>query len=444
MRRWQRTSAAAARACAAGLLLASLGGASGCAYSLIQNGQVRPAPFEAIVARTVQVRGIAPTSEVHTRVIPAAELPAILRSALAAEWTGAQIISYQQGLTTLGLWPADRDLADAFVGVYAEEVVGLYLPTDRTLFLVDEITDPWQLRLASALAGRDLQREVILSHELVHFLQHQAFPSLMDPDPYWKSQGDATAAVQAALEGDATHYGFASLGVDPPDPDELRSAMEEVSATRSDGALAEAPAMLRLTLSFPYAYGYGLSLREGRTLLEAPPASTEQVMHPEKRHEAFEAIDLSGLRAELPKDCEIDFEDTLGELGISVLLRDLDPDGPPTAWEGWDGDRWLAARCAGQRELVWLSAWDSEADASEFAQAYARIAPRVAERAGLAVPPVARIAGRDVWVTTPAFAALATRSEPRVRRARVVDLASLRTHFEPAAAAVDAGARAPE
>ena len=163
------------------------------------------------------------------------------------------------------------------------------------------------MRLLSALSRRDLQREVIVSHELVHFLQHQAFPAWMDPDPYWKSQGDAASALQAALEGDALHYGFASLEIEPPDVEELRSAMDEENATRSHGALAEAPALLRLTVTFPYAYGYGLSLQEGRALLAAPPASTEQVLHPEKRHEPFQAIHLAGVRAALPAGCAIDF-----------------------------------------------------------------------------------------------------------------------------------------
>ena len=418
-----------ARACAAGLLIAALFGASGCAYSLVSGGRVRPGPFEQIVDRTVRARGIAPEGEVNTRVISSAELPGLLRGALAAEWTGAQIQSYQEGLTTLGLWPLGRDLTDEFVAVYTEEVVGLYLPTERTLYLVDDAPGSWSLRLLATLTRRDLQRELILAHELVHFLQHQAFASLLDPDPFWNSQGDAASAVQAALEGDALRYGIASLGIEPPAADELRAAIESDSPTRSHGALAEAPALLRLTVNFPYAYGYGLSLREGRALLAAPPASTEQVLHPEKRHEPFQAIDLAGLRAALPPDCEVAFEDTLGELGISVLLRDLDPEVSASTWQGWDGDRWLAARCAGRRELVWLTAWDSETDAAEFAAAYARIAPRVAERAGMASPPVAQVAGREVWLATPALVPFAARLQALARRDRVADLAGVRAHF---------------
>ena len=415
---------------AARLLLAALLGATGCAYSLVSGGQVRPGPFEQIVERTARAREITPEKKPSTRVIAAAELPDLLRGAIAAEWTGAKIQSYQEGLTTLGLWPETRDLADTFVAVYAEEVVGLYLPSDRTLYLVDVAPTSWSLRLLSLLTRRDLQREVILAHELVHFLQHQAFPSLMDPDPFWNAQSDAASALQAALEGDALHYGFAALEIEPPAAEELRSAMTEDSATRTHGALAEAPALLRLTVDFPYAYGYGLSLLETHALLTAPPASTEQVLHPDKRHESFQVIDLAGLRAALPTSCEVVFEDTLGELGISVLMRDLASDEAAAVWEGWDGDRWLAARCEGRRELVWLTTWDSEVDAAEFAAAYARIAPRVAERAGMASPPVAQVSGRDVAIATPSLSAVTAHLQAYARRERVVDLPGVRAHFQ--------------
>lgn len=412
------------------LLLAPLLGSAGCAYQLVSGGQLREEPFEQIVERTVRARGIAPENEIRTRVIASGELPDLLRGALAAEWTGTEIRDYQEGLVTLGLWPAGRDLEHEFVAVYSEEVVGLYLPTQRTLFLVDDAHTSWSVRLLSTLIRRDLERELILSHELVHFLQHQAFPALLDADPFWKSQDDATAALQAALEGDALHYGFASLEIEPPTAEELREALEEEDRQRSHGALAEAPALLRLTVAFPYAHGYGLSLREGRALLASPPASTEQVLHPERRLEPFQAIDLGALRAALPEGCRARYEDTLGELGLSVLLRDLGASAEAATWEGWDGDRWVAADCGGDRELVWLTAWDSETDADEFAASYARIAPAVAERAAMASPPAARVVGREVWIATPMLAPLAERLDALARRARVADLPGLRAHFE--------------
>ena len=85
------------------LLIAALLGAAGCAYRLVSGGQLRPEPFHQIVDRTVRARGIAPEGEIRTRVIASAELPGLLRDALAAEWTGTEILDYQEGLITLGL-----------------------------------------------------------------------------------------------------------------------------------------------------------------------------------------------------------------------------------------------------------------------------------------------------------------------------------------------------
>jgi hypothetical protein len=410
-------------------LLAALLGAGGCAWSLISHGELREEPFARIVERTARARGIAPEGEVRTRVIATAELPAILERALSAEWSAAEIRSYQEGLTTLGLWPAGRDLLAEFVAVYSEEVVGLYLPVERTLYLVRDAPSSFALRVLSAFARRDFQREVILAHELVHLLQHQAHPELHEGAAFWKHHDDAGAAVQAALEGDALRYGFEALEVDPPAAEELRRALEGESDRRTRGALAEAPALLRLTVAFPYTHGYGLSLREGRELLAAPPASTEQVLHPERRREAFLALDLAPLRPALPAGCALVFENTLGELGLSVLFRDLAGEHEAAAWQGWDGDRWLVAQCAGRRELLWLTAWDSEADAAEFAAAQARIAPAVAERAQLAGAPEARVAGREVRVASPGLIALRERLGDLARRERVADLAGLRAHF---------------
>jgi hypothetical protein len=67
------------------LLFAALLGTGGCAGPLVSGGQLRPEPFQRIVDRTVRARGIAPEGEIRTGVIAAAELPGLLRRALAAE-----------------------------------------------------------------------------------------------------------------------------------------------------------------------------------------------------------------------------------------------------------------------------------------------------------------------------------------------------------------------
>ena len=188
-------------------------------------------------------------------------------------------------------------------------------------------------------------------------------------------------------------------------------------------ALAEAPALIRLTLGFPYARGYALAWNEEYRLLESPPISTEQAMHDDRRREAFLQMDLTELEGRLPTGCRTLQRNTAGELLISVLFRDLTDSPHPAIWEGWNGDRYLVADCAGRTEWVWWTAWDSAADAAEFADAYLELAPAVAARAGSAIPVSTQTETTYVVVTSGGFANEASKPPPPATR--VADLASL-------------------
>lgn len=112
----------------------------------------------------------------------------------------------------------------------------------------------------------------------------------------------------------------------------------------------------------------------------------------------------------------------LQELGLDVARA-------ATAAAGSDGDRYVAARCAERRELVWLTAWDSEPDAEEFAADYAAVAPTLAARAGLGAPPEITRRGRRVGIASGGLATLAAELPARARIARVTSIDGVRAHF---------------
>ena len=187
-----------------------------------------------------------------------------------------------------------------------------------------------------------------------------------------------------------------------------------------------------MTMFAPYAEGYRLAADERGALLDDPPVSSEQVLHPERRREPFEAIDLAALHAELPAGCRFVIENSTGELGIAILLADLaapDRMPPASASEGWAGDRYLAARCNDRREFVWLTVWDSEADAREFESAYLLVASAVRARANLRDTPIAQREGREVRIASPALAPHAAALLAHARRARVATLDEVFTFF---------------
>jgi hypothetical protein len=405
--------------------------AAGCATSLVENGRLREEPYRDLVATTARVRGIPFEAPVTARVVTAAEVPAITRAAAEAEVGADQIAAYQEALTTFGVWPDGRDLGDVFAAVAGEEVAGLYVPPDRTLYVVRDARMPFSARLAGWLLRRDLVGEMVLAHELVHALQHQAYPGYFDRDRFLHDQDDLANALGAALEGDATFHGLLALGDlgVMPGPNELGAELVRDAETRRDGALADAPAWIRLTLGFPYAAGYALAYREGPALLDAPPASTEQALHASRRREAFGVIDLAGARARLPAGCAFVHENTMGELGLRVLLRDLAPSGDAEAAraaaedaaEGWDGDRYLVAHCDGQRALFWWIDMDGEDDAIALESALRAVAPAMAAHAGTAAPQVSR-EGASLRVVSPVLAPVSDALGGAARRGRVETL----------------------
>ena len=285
---------------------------------------------------------------------------------------------------------------------------------------------PLRLAAASRLGQRD-PRELTLTHEIVHALQHAMHPELFGHDRFAVGQDDVAIGLQTAREGHAFWYGLVAIeGLgDPAPPERVAEGIRNDLASRREGAFAEAPALLRLTMFVPYAEGYRLAAGEHGALLDAPPVSSEQVLHPERRREAFEAIDLAALRADLPARCHFVQQNSAGELGIAILFHDLAASGQPapsSASEGWDGDRYLAARCDDRREFVWITVWDSDADARDFESAYRAIADAVRVRAGLGGTPVVWRAGREVRIASPALAQQADALLARARRARVATL----------------------
>lgn len=355
------------------------------------------------------------------------EIPGRLREIVDAVQPSALRAAYQDGLTALGLWPEGVDVLDALGSVSRDELGGFYVPSERRLYVMRGAPTPFGVAAASWLVQRDLAREMPLAHEIVHALQHETHPELFGHDRFAVSQDDVEIGLQAAREGHATWYGLAALEAPggPRAPEPFADAIRKDVASRREGALAEAPALLRMTMFTPYAEGYRLAADERGALLDDPPVSSEQILHPERRREPFEAIDLAALHAALPAGCRFVIENSAGELGIAVLLGDLagpDRKPPASASEGWAGDRYLAARCNDRREFVWLTLWDSEADAREFESAYLLVASAVRARAGLRDTPIARREGREVRIASPALAPHMRALLAHARRARVATL----------------------
>jgi hypothetical protein len=114
-------------------------------------------------------------------------------------------------------------------------------------------------------------------------------------------------------------------------------------------------------------------------MFEDPPASTEQVIHPERYEASDDPIDVTlpeGLVAAMGAGWSLGLEDTFGEYQMSIWLEvgGIEPSAAASAVAGWGGDRmaYLTGPIRAPEAadaLVWSTEWDTAADAMAFQQA---------------------------------------------------------------------------
>ncbi len=332
-----------------------------------------PLEVYAEIATAVEgIRGLQPTGSITPVLIDAPTLRANLTAAYAASNPPAALTAREGVLRSLGLLAPGVSLRQANLDLLAGQVAGYYSPEKDQLFVV------------SRSGGVGVTQEATYAHEFTHQLQDQHFDlSKLGLDS--PGNGDRALARLALVEGDAS-AAQAQWMATSLSPAELAGLMLAASDPVAMKALQDAPAFLRDTSFFPYQDGLSFvgTLIAGSGRFDAvnaafadPPASTEQVLHPDKyaTREAPVQVSLpAGLASRLGAGWSLAAEDTLGELMLRIWIRESgDPQGPALATSaaaGWGGDRvGLLAGPGDARALVVVSEWDTAQDAAEFASA---------------------------------------------------------------------------
>lgn len=314
---------------------------------------------------------------------------------LDEDMTPEEFRANELALKAFGLLPRDLDLKPLLIQVYSEEIAAFYDPRTKTMHLIEEPeskknAQPTLLeRLFGRTGGFDKdENKTVIAHELTHALSDQHYDlEKMHKDA--KHDDDRSLAVSALIEGEAT---LTMLGAQMEDWDGskiIRLPAEDMERGLSfitpfltflggGKTLRGAPSIISETMTFPYLRGMTFCMKLANDggwkaideAYENPPVSTEQIIHPEKyraKPDLPTMIDLGELKPGSPWK-EVG-RNVLGELQIQVMLG---RQGTQAA-AGWDGDRYAVFEGEGGKlGLAWLSTWDSEADAREFAQAYAR------------------------------------------------------------------------
>lgn len=275
-----------------------------------------------------------------------------------------------------GVLPAGIDLASLAASFTAVSASASYSPFDKKILLVD----------------KERRSESLITHEMTHALQDQHFDlaRLLVRRPY---EFDRTEAAFAVVEGDAVsvqrrfEQGANWERVSP-------ERIAQIEDRRFDEYREQIgflfPPLLFETFIFRYRDGVRfvetVRRKNGQAainqLLQNPPVSSEQVLHPEKY-----------FANELPREVGINTDalaalgwrdvvsSPLGEIGVrGVLLAGTNATEANRAASGWNGDRayLFESRDTEKDEtphtlFVWSSAWDTEKDANEFFAAYGKL-----------------------------------------------------------------------
>jgi len=224
----------------------------------------------------------------------------------------------------------------------------------------------------------------VVAHELGHSLQFQHFHV---PDIAGVTDEDARLARLSLVEGDAmiVMAAFAS--------DENHVPLSRVLVRMAQGALESslqgykaaieaspelksAPLFQRERLLFPYQSGASFVAQVHRAggfplvnrLYEVPPATTEQILHPDKYLNGELAVPVRAPAP--PPGWRALVSGHVGELLVRAML-DVCNDRPVAhqAAAGWGGDAFTVVTSGEHGGLLFVSTWDTDTDAQEFERA---------------------------------------------------------------------------
>jgi hypothetical protein len=269
--------------------------------------------------------------------------------------------------------PEGTDLATLAASFAASSAGATYSPLHKRVLI-----------LAAQGADAPARDESLITHEYVHALQDQHFDllKLLAARPYNFDRAEAAFAV---VEGDAMNV---QRRREQGEPAWSRRTLEEI-VRAEDARFGEYrkeigaffPPLLTETFIFRYRDGTRFvetvrrksGARGIDELFRRPPASSEQVLHPEKyfAHELPRevALDEGQFAA---NDWKVAATTPLGELGVrGLLLKTLSAAEAARAAAGWGGDRaYLFERARSTPLFVWKTHWDKPEEAAEFFRAY--------------------------------------------------------------------------
>jgi len=342
-----------------------------------------------------EIRGLGFKRRVPMRTMTQENLRNYLTERLDRDFSPEKLKKAERTIRAFGVFPEDRALRETVLGFYSQLIIGFYDPENKEFFLVEEENISQYLREQGALLEAFFKttiEEYVIIHELTHALQDQYF-DLQTLPMRKENNDDLSLAVSALIEGDAQYttldYLYRKIGKNLQMFSTLMKSdyLQMMNTAQPIPGLENFPIFLTKIYMFPYTGGL-LFTMEGRTenwgeINEAYadlPASTEQILHPEKYFENRDyptILTLPELGSILGAEWELQENNNFGEYALGVLLlhffqESADVQKNLEARDGWDGDSYFSYYNEDENTvaLVWLTTWDSEGDSAEFQQRY--------------------------------------------------------------------------
>ena len=362
----------------------------------------KSAPVSTIASRVEEIRGL----RFETRPRPAEVSPAEAKrdglEDLDRSYPKAKRRADEEVLKLLGLLEPSVDLRNVSATLFGQGVAGYYDPRTKRLRIVK-----------GAQTTNRFLNEITIAHELTHALEDQRFGLELEDT---SGSDDEALARLALVEGSATSvmltYGERHFSAD--------QTLGGLFATLGQDT-GDLPPFIEAQLVFPYIGGQSFVQRLVATGNDSwklvnvadrfrPPASTEQVLHPDKYLAVEQPLKVrrAGVADVLGEGAgwRRTASGSWGEWATGELL------GNPAAAEGWGGDHYelwqqptgtCQAPCRQRDALVMRWRWDTRRDAREFETALREWLPRqpgpsAVETTGsevtLALAPTAELARR--------------------------------------------------
>lgn len=303
------------------------------------------------------------------------EIRAYLIRSLQEEKDDAKMHADVRALELLGLLPKNYPLEQKLLDLLTDQIAGVYDPKGREFFI--------------AASTEPAEQRVIMAHELTHALEDQSF-HIEQWTKAVEDNDDAGLARAAVLEGSATvamiDYLLRDSGTSFRDLANFDPALMlgDVEGTQE---LKDTPPTLKDQLLFPYLAGAAFSVKvldaaggwTGlHTIFEKPPASTQQIMHPDLylRGVQPETVALPQMNEVVPRRWKKLDENVMGEFGLNQVFKQFL--GKARADElaaAWSGDRYAVYEESpeGRALLVVRLRLAGEAEAERFFAGYSEL-----------------------------------------------------------------------